>query len=231
MKSEGIVDSTARHRNRQNRVTPFGRPEASPSRGAFLGNRGDLHGPDGTIRKNHAVKFWICCTLEETNGRKVTFDAPGCYTPLFFWDEAVAMAAGHRPCAQCRRTAFRGFKQALNRSKGLPEDHFIPVKEIDAEMHASRLDNRLKQRVYESRVGDLPSGVFFVSGGDPDTALLLWNGKGYAWSHSGYSSPVDVDPAERVSVLTPRILVETIRAGYIPSVRLPNSTALEHTTR
>ncbi|WP_327210336.1 hypothetical protein [Rhizobium leguminosarum] len=209
---------------RTNRVTPFGRLEASRSRGAFLGNRGDLHAPDGAIRRTHAVKFWICCTLEETNGQRVVFDTPGRYTPLFFWDEAVAMAAGHRPCGQCRKTAFRGFKQAVNRSKGLPDDHFVSVKDIDAEMHASRLDEQGHQRRYRATAAELPSGSFVTFDGDPDTPHLLWEGKAHPWTHSGYGTGAGYDRSREVVVLTSRMLVETIKAGYVPLVRFPTAS-------
>lgn len=206
--------------SRSNRVTPFGRLEASPSRGAFLGNRGDLHARDGSIRKTYAVKFWICCTLEETNGQRVTFDTPGRYTPLFFWDEAVAMSAGHRPCGQCRKNAFRGFKQAFNTAKGFPDDHFLSVKEIDAEMHLSRLDEQKRQRRYRAMARDLPSGTFVTFDSRPEVAHLLWDGLAYPWTHEGYSAPIGIGGSDKVHVLTPKILVEVMRAGYVPSVRL-----------
>ncbi|WP_421591552.1 hypothetical protein [Shinella sp. M27] len=209
-------------RNRPNRVTPFGRLEASVSRGAFLGNRGDLHAADGSIRKSYAVKFWICCTLEETNGQRVTFDKRGHYTPLFFWDEAVAMSAGHRPCGQCRKPAFHAFKQAFNRVKRFPDDHFMSVKQIDTEIHACRLDEHKRQRRYRASATELPSGTFVAFDAEPETAFLLWDGLAYSWSHSGYAEPVGIDSSTQVDVLTPRILVEVLRAGYLPSVRLPS---------
>lgn len=209
-------------RSRPNRVTPFGRLEASVSRGAFLGNRGDLHAADGAIRKSYAVKFWICCTLEETNGQRVTFDKRGHYTPLFFWDEAVAMAAGHRPCGQCRKPAFHAFKHAFNRANGLPDGHFVSVKEIDAELHAGRLDENKRQRRYRASAIALPSGTFVAFDSAPETAVLIWDGLAYSWSHAGYAEPVVIDSFAQVDVLTPRILVEVLRAGYVPSVRLPS---------
>ncbi|WP_421578542.1 hypothetical protein [Shinella sp. M31] len=208
-------------RNRPNRVTPFGRLEPSVCRGAFLGNRGDLHAADGSIRKSYAVKFWICCTLEETNGQRVTFDERGHCTPLFFWDEAVAMAAGHRPCGQCRKPAFHAFKNAYNRAKGFPDGHFVSVKEIDAELHTYRLDAHKRQRRYRASATELPSGTFVAFDSAPETAVLLWDGSAYSWSHAGYAEPVGIDSLAQVNVLTPRILVEVLRAGYVPSVRLP----------
>ena len=201
-------------RPRPNRVTPFGVLEATPTRGALMGNRGDLHGPDGDIRRNYLDKAWICCTLEERNGRRVTFDRKGRYTPLFFWDEAVAFAAGHRPCAECRRADFRRFKSSFNRARGAEEDHFVPVREIDRLLHADRLHRKKSQQRFSAALGDLPSGTFFVTHRSPETPALLWQGKAYPWSHQGYGPASHADLHEEVSVLTPRLLVDVLRAGY-----------------
>lgn len=213
-----------RFSNRPNRVTPFGSLEKSKSRGAFLGNRGDLHAADGSIRRSHAVKAWICCTLESTRGQRVTFDTPGRYTPLFFWDEAVALAAGHRPCAQCRRASFQDFKHAYGRAKHLPAGHFTPVRDIDAELHRDRLDERKNQRRFTARLADLPSGTFVAIGAGAGIPHLLWDSAAYPWSHAGYCEPVSLERARQVDVLTPRLLVDVIRAGYVPAVRLSGIT-------
>src|SRR5580658_8982867 len=90
---------------RQNRVTPFGYLSATPERGTFMGNRGVLHDSEGTIKRPWQVKRWLICVLE-FRGRKRTVMTPGHYTELFFLDEATALAAGHRPCAECRRPRF-----------------------------------------------------------------------------------------------------------------------------
>jgi hypothetical protein len=91
---------------RQNRVTPFGEIVATPERGTFLGNRGVLHDQAGNIRRAWQVERWLLCLLE-FRGRKRAIMTPGHYTELFFLDEATGLAAGHRPCAECRATATR----------------------------------------------------------------------------------------------------------------------------
>src|SRR4051794_3727679 len=93
---------------RQNRVTPFGTLVATTARGVLTGNRGDLHDSEGRIVRAWKAKAWIACRLRYRDNRMV-FDRAGHYTPLFFTDEAVALAAGHRPCALCRREDYRRF--------------------------------------------------------------------------------------------------------------------------
>src|SRR3954465_3835639 len=97
---------------RQNRVTPFGQIVAEPQRGTLMGNRGRLHDEEGRIRRPWQLERWIVCLLE-FKGRKRQVMTPGHYTELFFLDEATALAAGHRPCAECRRVAFDAFRRAL----------------------------------------------------------------------------------------------------------------------
>ncbi|MCH8830686.1 MAG: hypothetical protein IID45_14005, partial [Planctomycetes bacterium] len=96
----------------QNRVTPFGRIIAVPNRGMFMGNRGCLHDDQRRIvRQVCSYKAWVAC-LTEFRGRKRKLMTPGQYTELFFLDEATALAAGHRPCGECRRTDYQRFKKA-----------------------------------------------------------------------------------------------------------------------
>ena len=204
---------------RRNRVTPFGDLEATPSHGTMMGNRGDLHASDGQIRKHHLGKAWICCTLAERNGRRVVFDTRGHYTPLFFLDEAVAFAAGHRPCAECRRADFLRFKRHLNRATGRPDDQFVPAREIDALLHRERLDGKAK-RLYRAPVADLPDGSFFTMDSAPQAPLLLWQEKAYRWSHAGYGAPFPLPDRIEVTVLTPPTLVAVLRAGYAVAPRL-----------
>ena len=96
---------------RQNRVTPFGEIVAVPERGTMMGNRGRLHDEEGRIRRPWQVKRWLICLLE-FNGRHRQVMAPDRYTELFFLDEATALAAGHRPCFECRRKSYNAFVDA-----------------------------------------------------------------------------------------------------------------------
>jgi hypothetical protein len=94
---------------RQNRVTPLGDLIADPARGLVYGNRGCLHDDLGRIRRRYNGKRWIACRLEFRGRRRRPLMQPGKFTELFFLDEATAFAAGHRPCALCRREDYVRF--------------------------------------------------------------------------------------------------------------------------
>ena len=109
---------------RQNRVNPFGELISTSAKGLFMGNRGVLHDNQRRLTdKRWTHQHWIIC-LTEFKDRKRPLMSPGCYTELFFIDESTALAAGHRPCAECRRKAYNHFKQAWikgNSHLGLPD--------------------------------------------------------------------------------------------------------------
>ena len=116
---------------RQNRVTPFGDIIATPHRGTFMGNRGVLHDAGGRIKRAWQLKRWIVCVLV-FKGRKRQVMTPGHYTELFFLDEATTLAAGHRPCAECRRDRFLAFGRAWRsaRPKGKQGDRPTAVRSL-----------------------------------------------------------------------------------------------------
>jgi len=180
-----------------------------------MGNRGDLHAPDGSLgprRWKH--KAWITCTLEG-KGWHVNFDQPGSYYPLFFHDEAVALAAGHRPCGQCRPEALERFKAAWRRAYGLKPKQHIPVREIDDELHRHRTA-RVSPSAFN--VTDLPDGTFVELKSIARTAALIWNGVLYIWEPDGYRS-VEPQAGNLVQkTLTPVPIIQVLSAGYLPTV-------------
>lgn len=145
---------------RCNRVTPCGDIIASESRGTYMGNRGVLHDAGGQIRQSWQVKRWITCLLE-FRGRKRALMQPGNYTELFFLDEATALAAGHRPCAEFRHAHFLDFcdewKLAHPNAGGSKRP---TADEIDRRLHAERVEPGGTKRVFEADLGDLPDGLF-----------------------------------------------------------------------
>jgi hypothetical protein len=212
----------------QNRVTPTGEIVADPGRGLLLGNRGCLHGPD---RRLGAARWrstaWICCVLDWKGVRRDPMP-PGRWTALFFLDEATALAAGHRPCAYCRRADFNAFAGAWRAAHGLPEGSGEPqggapveragprAPEIDARLHAERVDPRSRrQRTRPAVAGELPDGVMVRHGG---TLGLVAGGRLLPWSFAGYLAPVPLPPRARTELLTPPATVATIAAGYRPLV-------------
>jgi hypothetical protein len=159
-------------RPRQNRVTPYGELIAVPARGTLMGNRGRLHDPDGRIvrRVVHGYRAWVTCHLE-FRGRHRTVMAPNRYTELFFLDEATALAAGHRPCGECRRADFRHFKAAW--VKGNPERGIglgASITAIDRELERDRLGAEGQARAYRAQPASLPDGVFVAGSGPADAA-------------------------------------------------------------
>ena len=194
---------------RGNRVQPDMTLDTLPLRGQFMGNRGRLH-DNGVIKRRFAGKLWITCTLREKPARgKVPLEAPGHYTPLFFLDEAVACAAGHRPCAQCRRAVYNDFGAAWLRAFGTK----FKAAEMDAALHAARLtDTRKAQRRFWWPASDLPQGVFVAWQGQPH---LIRQTDALPYRPQGYARAVQ-RPVGLVEVITPAPLVALMRAGWQP---------------
>src|SRR4051812_42256843 len=142
----------------QNRVDPFGELIATPARGTLFGNRGGrFHRDDRTLGKRRsASRQWICCVLR-FKGRHRKVWGRG-YTELFFLDEVTALAAGHRPCFECRRADAKAFAQNWARAKSIPIPH---APEMDIVLQSERLDGRVK-RTHEMRIADLPDGAMLA---------------------------------------------------------------------
>ncbi len=192
---------------RQNRVMPSGEMVATAERGTFLGNRGVLHDTQGCIRRSWQLKRWLLC-LRAFRGRRRQIMRPGHYTELFFLDEAIGLAAGHRPCAECRRDRYRAFCNAWPAGR-------MPATVLDNQLHDERLNPDGSQRRFEANLDDLPDGIFIMLRG---RACLLWRGRLHTWSPGGYRDQVPRPKGETVAVLTPRSTVKAIGAGYVPEV-------------
>ena len=197
----------------QNRVTPLGDIVADSARGTLMGNRGILHDADRKLgRSRWKHKAWIACALA-FKGRKRELMASGSYTELFFLDEAAAFAAGHRPCAECRREAFLAWRDAFARGNGLGPA--VSAKAIDGCLHAARVESRTRlQKRFEARAADLPGGVFVVVDGEP---LLKLSDRLLRWTPGGYDAARAMPPGT-VAVATPEPSVRAIAAGYAPDV-------------
>ena len=191
---------------------------ATPERGTFMGNRGVLHDAEGRIRRAWQVKRWIVCVLE-FRGRKRQVMTPGRYTELFFLDEATALAAGHRPCAECRHARFLAFCNAWGTAHPADGMSARPTAdEIDDRLHAERLAPDRSKRSFMAALDELPDGVFVAVAAWGEHAYLVWGDYLLAWSPGGYGERRRRPKGEEVSVLTPKSTVETIRAGYVPEI-------------
>jgi hypothetical protein len=183
----------------RNRVTPFGDLIADPARGLVYGNRGCLHDDQGRIRRHHNGRRWIACRLRFKDWHRSSLLQPGRFTELFFLDEATAFAAGHRPCALCRREDYNRFLELT----GAPD-----AAAIDARLHA--------ERGRRHRADDLPDGAFVERDGE---AWLVRGGELARWTPAGYTDRVK-RPAGPAAVITPPTLVAVLRAGWDGAVPL-----------
>jgi hypothetical protein len=200
---------------KQNRVTPFGEIIATPERGLYMGNRGVLHNEEGRIKKPWLLKRWIVCELE-FHGRKREVMSPGRYTELFFLDEATAFAAGHRPCAECRRAKYNEYCACFD---GIKVSKGTPIAElIDDKLHAERLTQDHRKRTFSASLSDLPDAAFVIVPDDGERACMVWGKHLLAWSPGGYQERRPRPRNVKVQVLTPRSTVKVIQAGYRPVV-------------
>jgi hypothetical protein len=202
---------------RQNRINPFGAIIATPERGTFMGNRGRLHDADGRIRRAWQVRRWLVCVLE-FRGRRRQIMAPDRYTELFFLDEATALAAGHRPCAECRHADFLAFCAAWQQAHPRGNATRPTADEIDERLHAERVGRDRTKRVFTASLDDLPDGVMVTGAELGAQAFLVWHDSLLAWSPRGYGERRARPKRMAVNVLTPAATVATIRAGYAPVV-------------
>jgi len=197
----------------QNRVNPLGRLHSSPTKGTLMGNRGILHDETKTILRPHAHQNWVTCALS-FKGIKREIMSPGRYTELFFLDEATAFAAGHRPCAECRRERYREFTDAWRRTHGEPEAGRSLPQTIDKAIHATRIDRKRRKVTFSAPVHSLPDGTMFSDG---DDIGLVWRGRHLLWSFEGYHERTG-HLSPDVTVLTPRPVVDVFKTGFTPSV-------------
>jgi hypothetical protein len=200
-------------------MTPLGELVADPARGLVYGNRGCLHDDAGRIRRRYAGRRWIACRLEFRGWRRERLLQPGRFTELFFLDEATAFAAGHRPCALCRREDYVRFGAVWS---GLhPGDSGADA--IDARLHAERVDPATRRhRLHEARLRDLPDGAFVLEAGAP---RLVLGGSLLVWTPAGYAARAPRPRAGRVTLVTPPSLVAVLRAGWNGAVPLLHPSA------
>ena len=200
---------------RQNRVTPGSTLIAVPERGTLMGNRGILHDAQGRLTgRRWTTLAWVTCRLA-FKGRRRPVMAPGRYTELFFLDEATALAAGHRPCGECRRADYRRFKALWLRASGLPGD--TPLQALDRQLHAERKERGAAGETHRAPLAALPDGTLLALDDDREAWLVL-GGALLRWTPAGYRERRP-RPAEGMArVLTPPSTVRVLAAGYRPTL-------------
>ena len=196
---------------RRNRVTPFGSIVAVSARGTLTGNRGCLHDDRQNIRRQFQGTRWIICLLD-FKGRQRNLMTPGHYTELFFLDEATALAAGHRPCAECQRERFTRFRDLWATANPELAGTSRPAATVmDAAIHQERTTPIDQDDRSCMSIESMPDGSFVTD--DGRTAYLIVAGGLRRWSPGGYQLPTA--PLQYpVRVLTPASVVRTLAAGY-----------------
>ncbi len=197
----------------QNRVTPLGELVAHPASGLVYGNRGCLHDDLGGIRDRHPTTRWIACRLAFRGWQRGPLLQPGRFTELFFLDEATAFAAGHRPCALCRRADYARVLELL----GEPG-----ADALDARLQAERFDLATRsRRLHDASAKELPDGAVVLHEGEP---WLVLGSEFLRWTPAGYDRrvPRRAGPAR---VITPPSLLAVLAAGWTGEVPILHPSA------
>jgi len=203
---------------RRNRVDPWGDLHGVPERGQFTGNRGCLVDDRGGLVRHHRGPLWITCLLEY-QGWRHPLERSGTWTPLFFLDDAVALAAGHRPCGLCRRQAYLDYRDAVTRADG--SDDPLTAGDLNRRLALERLqrgrglDRANDRMLWTERVDRLPDGAVIVNE-DRQVPWLVLEDRLLRFTFAGWAGPRSRPRTGRVDVLTPPTSVAAMANGYIP---------------
>ncbi len=196
--------------NLQNRVLPTGEITAQPWRGTLMGNRGILHDDDQQLgRRRWQHPHWVTCRLSHKGWHHPVM-TPRNYTELFFLDEATALAAGHRPCALCRREDFNRFRHAWAQAHGRAS-----LRDDDRVLHAARVTRQRRQRRHQAAIAALPDGCFILFETRPH---LLWRGQLLECEGGLYTRRITAPRAAHVTALTPAPTIKVLARGYRPEL-------------
>jgi len=200
---------------RRNRVDPVGDLHAVAGRGMFTGNRGCLVDDAEQVVRHHRGSLWIAC-VTEFRGRRVGLARPGRWTPVFFLDDAVALAAGHRPCGECRYAAYRGYRDAVSAARG----EQVRAGDLNRLLASERLHpgrglvRGPDRRTWSAPPTSLPDGTVVLH----DGARLVLGDRLLAFSFDGWHDPVP-RPAGDLTVLTPPTSVAALSHGFVPALQ------------
>lgn len=202
---------------RRNRVNPWSDLWAVAARGRFTGNRGCLVDDVERVVRHHAGTLWIICVLQYRDHRS-PLAAPRRWTPLFFLDDAVALAAGHRPCAQCRRQDYRDYRDAVTVSIRAPAP--LQSTELDARLNRERLrrgrglDRSADRITWAAPYPELPDGTVVIT--EDRTPSLVHGDQLRPFAFDGWGAPSPRPRTGTATVLTPPTSVAALAFGYDP---------------
>lgn len=212
---------------RRNRVDPWGDLHAVAERGLFTGNRGCLVDDSRALVRHHSSNLWIVC-VTYFRGWRHELDKPHRWTPIFFLDDAVALAAGHRPCAFCRPEAYSAYRDGVTGVLG--RDAPIRAEELNRLLAAERLrrgrglDRAGDRRLWDVAIADLPDGAVFAA---DDGARLVIGDTTFAFAFDGWRAPMPRPRRGTVAVITPPTSLAALRAGFRPVLH-PSATDMAH---
>jgi hypothetical protein len=194
-----------------NRVDPFGNLFADPARGLLFGNRGGrFHRDDRSLAARRWVsRRWICCRLDFKERHRTVWGAG--YTELFFLDEPTALAAGHRPCFECRRADAQAFAAAFSRGR----DIAARADDIDRVLDAERRAGRSK-RQHRLPLDRLPEATLLTLPDEPGVAFAVRGNALLQWAPAGYNAARPRPQGIAVDVLTPPGILTALAGGYRP---------------
>jgi hypothetical protein len=201
---------------RRNRVDPLGDLHAVAGRGLFTGNRGCLVDDARQLVRHHRSNLWIIC-VTSFRGWRHELDKPHRWTPLFFLDDAVALAAGHRPCAFCRLDDHRAYRDGVTAMLG--REAPVRADELNRRLASERLrrgrglDRGRDRRLWESSIDDLPDGSVIAAADGP---RLVLRERTLSFTFDGWRAPLPRERGETVQVLTPPTSVAALRGGFRP---------------
>lgn len=204
---------------RRNRVDPWGDLHSVPSRGMFTGNRGCVVDDREQVVRHHGSSLWITC-LTEFRGWNWPLARPGRWTPLFFLDDAVALAAGHRPCATCRRSDYVAYRDAVTAATGANAP--LLAQQLNARLHAERLpkgrgiSRREHRLLWHAPLRDLPTGTVIV--GSDGSAQLVDDLRLLTFAFDGWTRELPRRDDDTATVLTPPTSVAALAHGYDPAL-------------
>lgn len=186
-----------------------------PERGLFTGNRGCLVDDAQRVVRHHRGNLWITC-VREFRGRRVGLARPGRWTPVFFLDDAVALAAGHRPCGECRHHDYRAYRDAVAAGLGTA----VRAGDLNRRLAHERLHRSGRglvraadRRTWTGRAAHLPDGTVVLAGGP----RLILGARLLAFSFDGWRDPV-ARPRSDLVVLTPPTSVLALANGFVPQL-------------
>jgi hypothetical protein len=199
----------------RNRVTPLGDIEAFPLRCAFTGNRGILHEGREIVRF-HGHDAWITCALRFKDRWREQW-LPHRFTWLYFYDEAVSFAAGHRPCAECRWSAYKAYRAAWAEATGATPS----AKQMNRQLHGERLVRGThRRRLHMLPAAEVPDGAFILL---DDAPHVLTGDEAVEWTRGGYTTRRPRPANGAVTTITPPSTIAVLRHGYEPQIGVPSS--------